>query len=350
MRDLRQRIDVERLRHIAEYVAFRVIVCLVDILPFRTSIRLAEGMAFVIHRVLPKKLTRYAVARDNIRQAFGNRYTEREIDDIIRRMWVHLFRVVVEIVQVRRKLRLYNCADVVEFKGRDETVRLFCSGRPVIILSGHFGNWEIASGTFGMFGFPLGVVARDLDNPYLHRWFETFRRQTGHKLISKRGGGSDMLDMLEHRGHLALMGDQDAGSTGLFVDFFGKPASTFKSIALLALEYRAYVVVGYAVRLPDDFDRHRWVRYEIGYADFIDTAEFDGPDAVRQVTQRFTTALEHAIALRPSNTSGCTAAGRACPSSGSDDDEPPPKRRSGSRERGTIILAVSARDLVWSTH
>jgi KDO2-lipid IV(A) lauroyltransferase len=299
MRDLRQLIDVERLRHIAEYVAFRVIVCLVDILPFRTSIRLAEGMAFVIHRVLPKKLTRYAVARDNIRQAFGNRYREREIDDIIRRMWVHLFRVVVEIVQVRRKLRLYNCADVVEFKGRDETVRLFCSGRPVIILSGHFGNWEIASGTFGMFGFPLGVVARDLDNPYLHRWFETFRRQTGHKLISKRGGGSDMLDMLEHRGHLALMGDQDAGSTGLFVDFFGKPASTFKSIALLALEYRAYVVVGYAIRLPDDFDQHRWVRYEIGYADFIDTAEFDGPDAVRQVTQRFTTALEHAIALAP---------------------------------------------------
>ena len=83
--------------------------------------------------------------------------------------------------------------------------------------------------------------------------------------------------MLEHRGHLALMGDQDAGSTGLFVDFFGKPASTFKSIALLALEYRAYIAVGYAVRLPDDFDRHRWVRYEIGYADIIDTEEFTAP-------------------------------------------------------------------------
>jgi KDO2-lipid IV(A) lauroyltransferase len=169
----------------------------------------------------------------------------------------------------------------------------------VIIVSGHFGNWEVAIGTFGMFGFRMGVVARDLDNPYLHRWFVRFRQQTGHRLISKKGGGVDMLATLARRGHLALMGDQDAGSGGLFVDFFGKPASTFKSIALVALEYRAYIAVGYAVRLPDDFDRNRWVRYKIGYADLIDAEQFDGPDAVREITQRFTTALEKAICLAP---------------------------------------------------
>src|SRR5262249_15471895 len=161
--------------------------------------------AWVIHRVLPKKLTRYTVARDNIRQAFGARYSEREIDYIIRRMWVHLFRVVIEIVQVRRKLRLYNCADVVQFNGRDQSVLLRCSGRPGIVRGGPFGNWEIASGAFGMFGFPVRVVPRDLENPYLQRWFEAFRRQIGHRLISKRGGGSDMLGMLERRGFLALM-------------------------------------------------------------------------------------------------------------------------------------------------
>src|ERR1700693_4921153 len=108
MRAFRQFVSAERLRHVAEYVAFRVIVCLVDILPLRTSSRLGETVACCVSRLLRKKLTRYAVARDNIRQAFGNRYSDREIDDIIRRMWVHLFRVVVEIVQVRRKLRLYN--------------------------------------------------------------------------------------------------------------------------------------------------------------------------------------------------------------------------------------------------
>jgi len=299
MNRLRKLFDLERGRHVAEYVAFRIVVCVVDMLPVAASIRMAETLAFVIHRLLPKKLTRYYVARDNIRQAFGTKYSDAQVDDIIRRMWVHLFRLVAEIVQVRRKLRLSNCADVVEFKGRDENVRLLCSGRPVIIVSGHYGNWEVAIGTFGMFGFPMGVVARDLDNPYLHRWFVKFRQQTGHRLISKKGGGADMLATLERRGHLALMGDQDAGSTGLFVDFFGKPASTFKSIALVALEYRAYLTVGYATRLPDDFENHRWVRYEIGNADIIDPEEYQGPDAVREITQRFTKALEKAIALAP---------------------------------------------------
>ena len=298
MSRLRKLFDLERWRHVAEYVAFRVVVCLVDMVPVRASIRLAETLAYIVHR-LPRKLTRYDVARENIRQAFGTKYTDAQIDDIIRRMWVHLFRVIAEIVQVRRKLRLYNCADVVEFNGRDENVRRLCSGRPVIIVSGHFGNWEVAVGTFGLFGFRMGVVARDLDNPYLHRWFARFRQQTGHRLISKKGGGADMLATLERRGHLALMGDQDAGSTGLFVDFFGKPASTFKSIALVALEYRAYLAVGYAIRLPDDFERNRWVRYEIGHADLIDAEQYTGPDAVREITQRFTKGLEKAIALAP---------------------------------------------------
>ena len=295
----RKWINLEPARHIAEYVAFRVVVCLVDMVPLAASVRLAETLAFVVHRLLPRKLTRYNVARDNIRQAFGSRVADARVDDIIYRMWVHLFRLIAEIVQVRRKMRLYNCADVVQFNARDENTRLLCSGRPVIIVSGHYGNWEVAIGTFGMFGFPMGVVARDLDNPYLHRWFVKFREQTGHRLISKKGGGADMLATLERRGHLALMGDQDAGSTGLFVDFFGKPASTFKSIALVALEYRAYLTVGYAIRLADDFENNRWVRYEIGNADIIDCEQYTGPDAVREITQRFTTALESAIRRAP---------------------------------------------------
>jgi len=299
MKRIRQLFELEHGRHVVEYVAFRTVVCLVDMLPLAASVRLAETLAFIVHRVLPRKLTRYGVARDNIRQAFGTQVSDAQVDNIIGRMWVHLFRLIAEIVQVRRKLRLYNCADVVQFNARDENVRLLCSGRPVIVVSGHFGNWEVAIGTFGMFGFPMGVVARDLDNPYLHRWFSKFREQTGHRLISKKGGGADMLATLERRGHLALMGDQDAGSTGLFVDFFGKPASTFKSIALVALEYRAYLSVGYAIRLPDDFEKNRWVRYELGNADIIDCEQYTGPDAVREITQRFTTALEKAVARAP---------------------------------------------------
>jgi KDO2-lipid IV(A) lauroyltransferase len=288
-----------RWRHLAEYTVFRALVCMIDALPMPVAVRLAECLTFFITRVLPAKLTRRYVARENIRIAFGDSLSTAEVEQMIDAMWLHLFRMVIEIVQLPRKLRLYNCADVVDFLRRDETVRAMCAGRPIIMLSGHFGNWEMATSTTGVFGFPCGIVARDLDNPYLHDWFARFRRATGHRLISKKGGSGDMLGFLEARGQLAMLCDQDAGGSGLFVDFFGKPASTFKSIALLALEYRAVICVSYARRLPDNFTTNRWVKYELGTEEIIDTADFDGSDAVRELTERYTTALERAIRRAP---------------------------------------------------
>ena len=286
-------------RHLAEYFVFRVIVCLIDALPTRVTVRLAESLAFVVFHFLPKKMTRYEVARQNLQTAFGDSYSDREMDQILYRMWVHLFRLVVEVVQLPRKLRLYNCADVFQFRNRDDSVKALCSGRPAIVLSGHFGNWEMAVSAFGIYGFPMGVVARDLDNPYLHDWFMRFREYTGHRLLSKKGGGGDMVAFLEQRGNLALLCDQDAGKRGLFVPFFGEPASTFKSIALLALEYDAVIVVGYALRLPDDFTAHPWVRFEQGCEAVIDSRDFQGPDAIRELTAAYTKALERAIERAP---------------------------------------------------
>ncbi|HUG94299.1 MAG TPA: lysophospholipid acyltransferase family protein [Planctomycetaceae bacterium] len=287
------------LRHLIEYVAFRLVVCLVAALPTRTSVRLANGLAFVVHRLLPGRLTRYHVARENLRIAFGGQLDEARIDRAIHGMWQHLFRMVVEIIQLPRKMRLYNLSQFMSFRQRDESTRALSCGRPVIVLSGHFGNWEVANATFGHFGFPLGVVARDLDNPFLHRWFERFRRHTGHRLISKKGGGGELITAMDRRAAVAMLCDQDAGSRGLFVPFFGREASTFKSIALLALEYRAVVVVGYVRRLPDDFENCRWVRFEMGCEEVLDPDDLAGRDPVRELTLRYTQALERMVRLAP---------------------------------------------------
>ena len=264
-------------------------------MPLRTSVRLAEGLAYLFVRVLPQKLVRGHVARENLRLAFPQRSAD-EIEDLVRGMWRHLFRMVIEIIQLPRKVRRDNMADVFTFRNRDETVRAMCCGRPVLVLGGHFGNWEVGNVAFGAFGFPVNAVARDLDNPYLHEWFLKIRRKSGGKLISKRGGGGEMTEVLERRGLLGLLCDQDAGDKGLFVPFFGRNASTFKSIALLAMEYRALVVVGYSLRLPDDFHNAHWVRYEIGCEDIIDPDEAGGVD---EITHRFTAALERAIRRSP---------------------------------------------------
>ncbi len=107
------------------------------------------------------------------------------------------------------------------------------------------------------------------------------------------------MTLLERGGSVAMLGDQDAGRSGLFVDFFGRPASTFKSIALLAMEYKALICVGYARRLDNEMLPGGWPRFELGCEEVVDPLEFDSADALREITQRYTAALERVVRRAP---------------------------------------------------
>ena len=287
------------IRHRLEYFVFQTLVCIVDALSTRAIVRLAESLAWFIHFVLPRRWTRYHVARDNVRVAFGEQYSEAEIEQLIYRMWVHLFRTVAEIIQSARKLHIHSYRRVIHFANVNRTREALCSGRRLIMLGGHLGNWEISTSLLGIWGFPMGVVARELDNPHLHDWFRRFRELTGHRLMLKSGDYADMNALLSRGGSLGMLCDQDAGPRGLFVDFFGRPASTFKSIALLALEYDALIVVGYTIRQADKVHDCPWVKFEVGCEALIDPRAVVSNDPVGEITREYTAALERAIRKAP---------------------------------------------------
>ncbi len=289
----------QRIRHLVEYFALRVLACVVQALSPRACARVAEILARVIHYGLPRRWSRYVIAHENIRLAFAGQYDDRQIDFIIFRMWVHLLRLLTEMLQSPRKLRLNSVVSGIVFRNKPDVVKALCSDRPVLLLSGHVGNFEMAISIFGLFGFKMGLVARDLDNPYLNRWFFDSRRHTGHRPISKNGGGGTMVAVLERGGSLAMLGDQDAGKSGLFVEFFGRPASSFKSIALLAMEYKALICVGYALRLDGAPSASGWPRFELGCEAVIDPLDFQSGDALREITQCYTSALERVVRRAP---------------------------------------------------
>lgn len=287
-----------RLRHLAEYFIFRLLCCVVGMLSPRMTRSMARGLTGFL-MALPPKLTRAAVARENLRIAFPHA-TDAWIESTRQAMWVHLFRLVAEIIQFERRITLENSREVITFRNRNECVKAMCSGRTVLFLGGHYGNWEASMMAFGLFGFPMGMVARDLDNPHLHRWFARTRQQaSGHRVYAKKGDFDGINEQLRLGGWLALLCDQDAGKRGIFADFFGKPASTFKSLALLALEYDALIVVGYGVRLADDFRNSRWTQFEIGCEAVIDSRDAANNDPVGDLTRRYTTALESAVRRAP---------------------------------------------------
>ena len=282
---------------LAVYLAVRTLAAGFGMLSVRQTRRLAAAMSSLMMR-LPPKIVRRAVAEQNLCAAFPD-WSDRDRAVCIRRMYAHLIRMAVEYVQFPRHITLETCREVMVFRNRKASVRAACSGRPVLMLGGHFGNWEASLAAFGVFGFPMGVVARKLDNPFLEAWMDRERSRFGHKLYWKRGGYDGLLELLQAGGNLALLCDQDAGRRGVFCDFFGRPASTVKSLALLAIEHDALLVVGYGRRLPDDA-RCRWTRYEIGCEAVLDPRDHaDDPAAVTRLTEGYTAALERAIRRSP---------------------------------------------------
>jgi KDO2-lipid IV(A) lauroyltransferase len=273
------------------YLLVRLVVGVAQALTLEQSYALARLIATILYRIDRRHRE---VALDNLRHAFGEQYTPAERDAIVRRVYRHFAMMLMEILHIPRKMHLETWRRRIVLLGHKEIVGRLLEGGPVIMVTGHFGNWEMAGYLFGVFGFPPNSVARTLDNPYLDDYLRAFRERTGQKLIPKTGGYDQMLEVLRAGGMLSFLADQDAGSGGMFVDFFGRPASTHKAIALLALEHNAPVIVGYARRIGSGF------RYEIGCSDVIEPHEFTGgADDARILTQRFTKAIETAIRRDP---------------------------------------------------
>jgi len=274
------------------YLAVRAVVCLAQMLTIRRSYKLADALAALVYRIDKRHRQ---VALDNLGHAFGEELTDAERDRIVRDVYRHFLRTVVEMLHIPRILKLTNWRDYIQVENYEPVIERLLKGGPMIMLTGHYGNWEMAGYLFGAFGFQPNSVARVLDNPRLERFLRSFRERTGQRMIAKKGGYDQMLEILNQGGLLTMLADQDAGPRGVFVDFFGRPASTFKAIALLAIEYQAPIVVGGARRLGDEF------RYELVVEEIIEpSVAEDAADPVFELTRRYTAALERVIRRDPS--------------------------------------------------
>ncbi len=158
---------------------------------------------------------------------------------LARRMWEHLFLLVLEVAHTPRKIHETNWRDYVRLTNEAELVRRLIEDRPVLVVSAHLGNFEVGGYVLGVLGFPTYTVARTLDNPYLDAFLNDFRGRTGQHIIPKNGGYDQIVDVLARGGTMTFLADQYAGPKGCWVEFFGRPASAHKAIALLALDNNA---------------------------------------------------------------------------------------------------------------
>lgn len=277
------------------YLAVRLLVGLVQALPVRLAFGLVEPLAAFVHFVDRRHR---AVAAENLRFAFPEK-SRGEIDRLVRGCYRHFCLLLVEIILLPRKFRIGNWRNHGDLIGGEPFTLALLSERPCLIVTAHLGNWELAGFALGALGHRTFAIARVLDNPRLERFLLRFRQATGQTIIAKKDDFDRLDGALKAGGKVATLADQDAGPRGVFVDFFGRPASAHKAVALMALEFRAPMLVMGAVRRSNAIDG-RIGPYDLVCEDAIDPDDYrDDPDAVRAITQRYHDALARLIRRHP---------------------------------------------------
>ena len=268
----------------------RLLICFAQAIRIETGQSIARFLAWVIGDVLR---VRRSVVDDNLRHAFPG-LSDSERRRISRRMWEHLFLLALEVALAPRKIHETNWRQYVRLNGVADLMRILLSDRPTVIVTAHFGNFEIGGFMLGLLGFPTYTVARNLDNPYLDRFLNRFRGATGQHIISKNGGYDDILQVLASGGVMSFLADQYAGPKGCWVEFFGRPASAHKAIALLSLEHDAPTAVCCAQRLD------RPMHFEMKVTGIADPrAAAAGVESVADLTQWYSSRMEGMIRKAP---------------------------------------------------
>ena len=179
-------------------------------------------------------------------------------------------------------------------RGWDVMEAALAEGRGVMLVTGHYGNWEIAAATVASRGLPISAIVRRQGNLLVDRRLDDTRRRLGVRTITQREAPTQVPRALRRGGVVGIVGDQDARRAGVVVPFFGQPASTHRGPALFALRFGAPILACVARRLPGDE-----VRYEVSgtRVNVENTGDLEAD--VERVTTELAARLEDEIRVAP---------------------------------------------------
>lgn len=278
------------LLRVLEYLGLRLFCAGLNLAPINVNLRIARRLGRLWWRWVKRSRQR---ACQNVRRSFPDA-AEAWVNRVARASLEHFIMMGVEMLTTPRLLRFRNYTDYVHVGRMDRLMRVLLAGEGVILLTGHLGNWELLGYTLGLLGFNATAVARRFDNPFVDRYLMGLREIRGLTVLDKRGASAQSVPVLARGEPLCFIADQDAGPKGVFVDFFGRKASTYKAMALLAHEVNVPIVVGAALRRGDDFE------YDVLIEEVIEPGAYRGdPYFLEHVTGRFTAAIERLARRRP---------------------------------------------------
>ncbi len=273
-----------------EYAAVWVVLKALGVLPQPLARNFASGLMHIFYALLPRLRK---TAEVNLRIAFPE-WSDAQRKKVIRGMLRNLGWMAAEFVRLPKYTK-ENIEQIVVLDGHENFLEGQRRGKGVLYLTGHIGAWELSSFAHALYGFPLHYMARRIDNQKIDALVNSYRSLPGNRPIFKNESARVMLKVLKETGTVGILADQNTmPGEAVFVDFFGKQASTTAGIARVALHTDAAVVPGYAV-WDESLGKYR-LRFEPP-VELIRTGDMERD--VAENTQKFTRVIEDIIRKYP---------------------------------------------------
>lgn len=281
---------IQAMREWVEYAAVWSILKGLGVLPRPLARRFAATVARLLYALLPKLRK---TAEVNLQIAFPE-WNEVRRKAVIRGMVRNLGWMAAEFARFPEYSK-GNIEQIVMLDGHENFLEGQRRGKGVLYLTGHIGAWELSSFAHALYGFPLHYMARRIDNKKIDDLVNGYRGLSGNQPIFKNESARVMLRILKEAGTIGILADQNTmPEEAVFVDFFGKMASTTTGIARVALHTDAAVVPGYA--LWDERIQKYRLRFEPPLK-LIRTGDTERD--VLENTQKFTKVMEEIIRKYP---------------------------------------------------
>ena len=280
---------VRRIRSAGESAVAGSLLGLARWLPRSWLLALGAATGELAYR-LGRKHTR--VALENLRVAFGEALSRPERRRIVRACWLHYGRITADAAAFHR-LRPEDIGTRIRYEGLEALRAAHAEGKGVLLFSGHFGHWELTAYMQGFLGCPLLLITKPMDNPRVEAMLAGLRSGSGNEIVPKADAVRASLRALARGIGVAVMIDQDARGSGIFVPFFGRPSSTIPTVGTMHLRTGAAVVATFSY--PEAGGNWRITYERLTFPGLTGDRERD----VWRITSETTALLEARIRERP---------------------------------------------------
>ena len=277
------------VKHRLEYGVFRFVFLLTRLLPLRALLAAGRGLGGFVYGVVR---FRRGVVLGNLRAAFGAEHDEAWLEATAASFYRNLGMMLVEFLAAGHRDR-EDLRRQVRIEGYEHVEAVLTRGEGGLFMSGHFGNFELMLPRAAVQGLKVHGIVKPQSNRLIDAFYNGIRAREGVGLIRTGGAFARSQEVIAAGEFVALLGDQDAGRKGQFVDFLGRPASVNRGVATMAMKARCPIIMAFVFRQPDG---SHVMRVEPPLE--IDPA-WSEEEGIARLTERHTARLEAAVREAP---------------------------------------------------